>query len=261
MFVAALIPGLLAVAGYIVAIHIIVTLSPSAGPVTVKASRSQRIKALYETWPVLFIFSLVIGGIYAGVFTPTEGAAVGAVCTGLLAYARGRLNKATFLATIQGTAGASGMIFLILLGADVFNSFLALTQLPVAAAGFVQAMAWSPFVVLMAILGLYLLLGCMMDSLSMILLTIPVFFPIIAQLDFGLTPDETLIWFGILALIVVEMGLITPPVGLNVFIISTLAKDISMSETFKGVLPFLLSDLIRVGLLIVFPSLSLGLLR
>ena len=145
------------------------------------------------------------------------------------------------------------MIFLVLLGAEFFNSFIALTQLPVLLASFVTEGGFSPLVVVAAILVLYLLLGCLMDSMAMILLTIPVFFPLIMTLEFGMSAEETAIWFGILTLIVVEVGLITPPVGLNVFIINKMAGDVKISDTFRGVVPFLLSDVLRVILLFSFP--------
>jgi TRAP-type C4-dicarboxylate transport system permease large subunit len=154
------------------------------------------------------------------------------------------------------------MIFLILLGADVLNVFLALTQMPVELARWVGGTGLSPLAVLFVIIGIYLLLGCLMDSLSMILLTIPIFLPIVMGFDyFGLEATEKAIWFGIIALMVVEIGLITPPVGMNVYIINSLARDVPMAETFRGVLPFLASDTLRVLLLIFFPVLSLWLVR
>jgi len=162
---------------------------------------------------------------------------------------------------IKSTAVTSAMIFLILLGAEFFNSFMALTQLPNELANYVTDNNFAPLVVVACILVLYLMLGCLMDSLAMILLTIPVFFPLIMTLDFGMTAEETAIWFGILTLIVVEVGLITPPVGLNVFIINKMAGDVRISDTFKGVVPFLTSDLLRVMLLFFFPVITLFLLR
>jgi C4-dicarboxylate transporter, DctM subunit len=141
----------------------------------------------------------------------------------------------------------------------VFNGFLALTRMPNALADLIGGSGLSPMLVMVAMLILYLLLGCVMDSLSMILLTVPIFFPIVMALDFGMTPEETAIWFGIIALIVVEVGLITPPVGMNVFIINQMAEDVPMLESFKGVLPFLIAEIIRVSLLVAFPSISLWL--
>jgi TRAP-type C4-dicarboxylate transport system permease large subunit len=162
---------------------------------------------------------------------------------------------------IESTAVTSAMIFLVLLGAEFFNSFIALTQLPNQLGEIALKNNLSPYLIVACILILYLFLGCLMDSLAMILLTIPVFFPLIMNLDFGMTAEETAIWFGILTLIVVEVGLITPPVGLNVFIINKMAGDVSISETFKGVLPFLVSDIIRVVILFLFPGITLFLLK
>jgi len=261
MFIAALVPGLLAALGYIIAIALYVRANPDAGPVGERSDRTAKLDALRETWPVILIFALVIGGIYAGWFTPTEGAAVGAVGTGLLAVFHGRMRGRGLIDCLLGTAEATAMIFLIILGADLFNSFLALSQLPMKAAAFAGGLELAPIWVLAAMLLLYFLLGCVMDSLSMILLTIPVFFPVLMQLDFGLGPEEAAIWFGIIALVVVEVGLITPPVGLNVFIINSMAKDVPMLDSFKGVLPFLASDAIRIVLLVAFPALSLWLVR
>ena len=182
---------------------------------------------------------MVIGGIYLGWFTPTEGAAVGAAGTGLMAILSKNFSYIDLVDVIQDTAVTAGMIFVVLLGAEFFNSFIALTRITNFLAETVIAYNFSPFIIVAMILLIYLLLGCLMDSLAMILLTIPVFFPIIVQLDFGMSVEETAIWFGILTLIVVEVGLITPPVGLNVFIINKLAKDVPIGDTFKGILPFL----------------------
>lgn len=261
MFIAAFIPGLIAALGYVIAIAVFVRIDPEAGPGGERAERSERLASLAETWPVILIFLLVIGGIYLGWFTPTEGAAVGAFGTGALAFTHGGMRLSGLIECLRNTAEATAMIFLILLGASVYNAFLALTRMPMDAAMIIGESGMAPMMILVAILLLYLVLGCVMDSLSMILLTIPIFFPIISVLDFGLTPEETAIWFGIIALIVVEVGLITPPVGMNVFVINSMAEDVPMMESFKGVLPFFISDMIRVVLLVSLPVLSLFLVR
>ena len=257
LFQAAFIPGILAALGYIAVIAIIVRINPKAGPAGERATRAQKWTALLEIWPVLVIFILVMGGIYFGIFTPTEGAGIGAFGTFLIAITRGGMRLKGFNEALLGTAQTTALIFLILLGAAIFNAFLGFSQLPLSAADLFGNSGLSPHTILCGMIVLFIVLGFVMDSLSMIFLTIPIFWPIIAGLDFGMSPDEAKLWFGIIALIVVEMGLITPPVGLNVFIINSMAKDVPMIETFKGVIPFFASDIIRVAVLIAFPTITL----
>ena len=261
LFLAAFVPGLLAAVGYIIVLAIYARMKPQDVGTMPPMPMQARWAATVKVWPVLLIFIAVVGGIYAGIFTPTEGAAIGAFGTGLSAWFSGGLNRKTLLAAILGTAMATGMIFMIVLGAGVYNTFLALSQLPQEAATAVAGWGVSPIIVLIAILVLYVVLGCFMDSLSMILLTIPVFFPIVTALDFGLPPEEFAIWFGILVLIVVEVGLITPPVGMNLFVIKSLAKDTPITQTYRAVLPFVASDFVRTAILLAFPSITLFVLR
>ena len=242
MFLAAFVPGVLAAIGYLIAIAIFVRIKPDSGPPTSYVGWRQRLSLFGQVWQILVIFFLVIGGIYLGWFTPTEGASIGAAGTGIMALFTKGFNFDDLVEVIKDTAVTSAMIFLVLLGAEFFNSFIALTQITNQLATFVISNELSPYLVVFCILVLYVFLGCLMDSLAMILLTIPVFFPIIIELDFGMSVEEVAIWFGILTLIVVEVGLITPPVGLNVFIINKMAKNVPISDTFIGVLPFLISD-------------------
>jgi len=259
LFMAAFIPGVLAAIGYMIAIAIYVRMNPDAGPAQPKLTWRERLAAQRGVWPVFLIFLLVLGGIYAGWFTPTEAAAIG---TGLFAVVLGGMRWAQFKEVLFGTAVTTGMIFMILLGADVMNAFLAVSQLPVALAEAINNAGVGPFMVLAGILILYLILGCVMDTMSMILLTIPIFFPLIMGLDFyGLDQTEKAIWFGILALMVVEIGMITPPVGMNVYVISSMARDVPLRDAFRGVVPFLISDILRVVVLVLFPSITLCLVR
>jgi len=261
MFLAAFIPGILAALGYIAAIALYVRFVKDSGPTKERVNWSERFQLFKNIWQVILIFIVMIGGIYLGWFTPTEGGAIGAGGTGVIAAFNKNFKIKDLIEVIESTAITSGMIFLVLLGAEFFNSFIALTQLPNELGRMALGNDLSPLLIVACILILYLFLGCLMDSLAMILLTIPVFFPLIMTLDFGMTPEETAIWFGILTLVVVEVGLITPPVGLNVFIINKMAVDVKISETFKGVLPFLISDILRVILLFSFPGITLFLLN
>ncbi|MEZ5876369.1 MAG: TRAP transporter large permease [Tepidamorphaceae bacterium] len=259
LFVAAIVPGILAAAGYMLAIAIYVRLNPESAGTCDPLPYRARFHALLGIWPVLLVFAAVVGGIYLGVFTPTEGAAVGAAGTGLIALLNGGLTRRKMAASLLQTANSSAMIFFIVLGAAAFNAFLAFAQLPQEAAGWVLSQGFSPLTVLLAILLLYLVLGCFMDSLSMILLTVPIFFPVVSQLDFGMGAEDFALWFGILVLIVVEVGLITPPVGMNLFIINSMAEDVPLRATYAGTVPFLISDMVRVAVLVMFPAITLAL--
>jgi len=257
LFLAAFIPGLLAALGYMLTISIYVRLYPDASGVREPLPYRDRFVALLNVWRVLLIFGLVVGGIYLGWFTPTEGAAVGAAGTCVIAFISGNLSWAVFKDSIISTAINTAMIFIILLGAGLYNGFLALSQVPQELSSFVVSQGFSPMTVLIVILVFYLVFGCLMDSLSMILLTIPIFFPVISALDFGMSPEHVAIWFGILVLIVVEVGLITPPVGMNLFIINNMDKTTPMLETYKSVMFFVASDLVRIVILLLFPIITL----
>lgn len=261
LFKAALIPGLLAAVFYCVVIAIMVRRNPDAGPAHAKVEGPDRVKALMTIWPVLVVAAVVVGGIYGGVFTPTEGAGVGALSMLVIAVTQGALGWVEFRDSLMQTAETSAMIFAIILGSEVFDGFLALSQLPAKAAELVGASGSPPFGIVVALMLFYILLGAVMDELAMLLLTLPVFFPVVMALDFGLAPDEAAIWFGILVLIVVGIGLTAPPIGLNVFVVSGIARDIPLYAIYRGVLPFIASDIVRLSLIIAFPSLALWLVR
>ena len=260
LFLAAFVPGLLAALGYMLTISLYVRLYPDAAGTRPPVPRLERWRALGATWPVLVIFGVVVGGIYLGWFTPTEGSAIGAAGTGLVALLSGSLNWQVFKESLLGTARTTAMIFFIVLGASFYNGFLALSGVPQFMADWVLEQALSPWLVLAVILLFYMLFGCLMDSLSMILLTVPIFFPVITAMDFGMTPEELAIWFGILVLIVVEVGLITPPVGMNLFIINAMDRETRISDTYKAVMFFVGSDVLRVVILVLFPAITLFLL-
>ncbi|SMX29443.1 Sialic acid TRAP transporter permease protein SiaT [Pelagimonas phthalicica] len=260
LFLAAFVPGILAAIGYMITISLYVRVNPKSAGTRPPVPMAERIKAMMDVWPVVLVFGLVVGGIYLGWFTPTEGAAVGAAGTGVIALVSGNLNWQVFKESIIATATSTAMIFFIVLGAGFYNSFLALTQVPQELSSWVVGQGFSSWTVLILILAFYLVFGCLMDSLSMILLTIPIFFPVIQALDFGMSPEHVAIWFGILVLIVVEVGLITPPVGMNLFIINAMDRSTPMVETYKAVMWFVSSDLIRVVILVLFPAITLFLI-
>jgi C4-dicarboxylate transporter, DctM subunit len=254
LFVAAIIPGLIAVVGYGAAIAVYVRFNPAAGPAGERKGWSDRIQSLQAVWPVALIFAVVIGGMYQGVFTPTEGAAVGAAATGVLSWTAGHMRFEGLTAALLDTARITGMIFLILIGAEFYSSFLALSQLPQALAEWIGGLGWSSLAIVFLIVLIYLILGCIMDTLAMILVTIPVFLPVIVGLDYGMSEEALLIWFGVLVLTVAEVGLITPPIGINAFVINSMAPDVPLTETFKGIVPFFLSDLVRIVIIIAIPA-------
>ncbi len=259
LFAAAVIPGLIAMIGYMVAVAIYVRLYPGHAPEIEDAPPPLTWQSVVGVAPIAVIFLLVFGGIYGGFFTPTEGAAVGAATTFLTALLKREMSFAKLRECFYGTAVSAAMIFLIFLGADLMNAALALTQVPNQLASVIGGWSVSPIWIVVAILLFYVLLGAVMDELSMLLLTIPIFFPIIMGLDFGMPKDHAAIWFGIMVLMTVGFGLIAPPVGLNVYIVNGLAKDVPMGETYRGVFPFLISDVLRTLLFLFFPIIPLWL--
>src|SRR5215472_1609039 len=259
LFAAALIPGVLAVLFFIATVAVYVRVVPRAGPPGIAVPASELISATLGLLPVVVIFGVVIGGIYAGIYNPTPAAAIGVFLVAAYGIARRRLSRADAVAAVLETARTSGMIFLILLGAELLKIFMARAGVPQAAAELLQDSGLPPLGIMAMIIAIYLVLGCLMDSLSMIILATPFFWPVVAGLDFHMTEDDLKIWYGIITLIVVELGLITPPVGLNVFIIHSLSPDVPMRETFKGVMPFFCSEMIRVSILVAIPAITLTL--
>lgn len=251
LFLAGFIPGVLEAIFYIGVIYIICRINPLMGPPGPRTSFMEKIVSLKGTWIVLALFVLVIGGIYLGVFSPTEAAGVGACGAFIFALARRRLNWQNFKASVVETIKTTAMIFVIMLGAMILGYFLAVTRLPFELAAFIGGLPVSPYIIMVLILFLYLILGCVMDALAMILLTVPIFFPLAMALGF----DP--IWFGIIIVRVVEMAAITPPVGLNVFVIKGVAKDVPLYTIFRGIFPFLMADICHVALLMAVPQVVL----
>ncbi len=268
LFAAAMIPGIIAMVGYMIAIGIYVRVVPGQAPEHDDVSKLNILESIKGIGPIAAIFLIVFGGIYGGFFTPTEGAAVGAFSTFVAALLKREMTWAKFKNCFYATAESSAMIFLIFLGADLMNASLALTQVPAQLAQVVGSWGLSPVMVVAAIMLFYVALGAVMDELSMILLTIPIFFPMIMGLDFGMSKEYTAIWFGIMVLMTVGFGMLAPPVGLNVYVVNSMTKgrkngfaDVPIAESYKGVMPFLISDTIRTLLLLFFPAISLYVLR
>jgi C4-dicarboxylate transporter DctM subunit len=248
--------------GYIVVIALVCRWRPALATPSQPLPWAARWRALAGIWPIVVIFLVVFGGIYGGVFSPTEGAAVGAVGTFAAALMRRELSREGVVRSFLGTAETSAMVFMIFLGADMMNASLALTAMPRLLADWVAHLPVAPLVIVGVVMLFYVMLGCVMDELSMMLLTIPVLFPAIMGLDlWGLNPEMKAIWFGILVLMTVGIGMTAPPVGLNVYVVNSIAKDVPMAETYKGVVPFLATDVVRTLAMLFFPGLCLGLVQ
>lgn len=262
MFLAAYVPAALAAIGYLLAIAVVVRLQPNQAPAPRAVPLSELVASALKVWPIVAIFACVFGGIYGGFFTATEGASIGVVLTTAITALRGELDRSKALSAARTTAQTSGMIFLIFIGADMINAALALSQLPAQLGTIVASLRIDPVVVMAGVMVFYIILGCVMDEMSMILLTVPTLFPVLMGMDFfGLDPADKALWFGILILTVCEIGMIFPPVGLNVYIMNGLARDVPMVETYRGVIPFLVTDAMRLTLLILFPALALWLVH
>ncbi len=251
LFIAGVIPGFLAILLYLVLIRIMSQLDPEAAPAVGTFNMREALRSISGVWPVMVLFVFVIGGIYFGVFTPTEAAAMGAAGTLILSLLRRKLNSETLMASLVEAVRLTGGIFVIAIGAVIFGYFLTITRTPQNLASLIGGLDWSPSLVLMVIILGYLALGMFLDSLAIILLTVPIMYPIILQL--GYDP----IWFGILLVMVIEIGLITPPYGMNVFVLKSVSPELKLGTIYKGVLPFVAADIVRVILIVLFPALVL----
>ena len=251
LFIAGVLPGLVGVLFYLLAVVVVVTRNPAAGPAGERSSWGDRLMALRDVWTTLGLFIFVIGGIYVGAFTPTEAAGMGAAGAIIIAWRRGALSLSSAMNVLRETAVTSAKLFVLLFGALIFSNFVNRAGLPAALIDIVTAFELSPIGVIFIILLIYVLLGCVFESMSMILLTVPIFAPLVEGLGFDL------IWFGILVVVVTEISLITPPIGLNVFVLKGVLKDVSVKTIFKGVTPFWVADIFRLALLALVPAIAL----
>src|SRR5439155_2141574 len=250
LFMAGVLPGLLAMTMYVLTVIAIVTVAPKFLPRGEPRPSSERREALLGVWPSLALFVFVIGGLYGGFFTPTEAGGVGASGAFLLGLVRGKLDRAKIKEALLSATRTSAAVFTVLIGALMFGYFLTITQTPQKLTEFLTGLGVGPYGVLAMIMVMYLVLGCLMDAMAMISLTVPIIFPVITQLGF----DP--IWFGVIIVMTVELGLIHPPVGMNVFVIKSVVHEVSFTTIFKGVIPFIVTDLLRLAILIVFPAIA-----
>jgi tripartite ATP-independent transporter DctM subunit len=253
LFQAGILPGLLAMTMYMLTIAVITRVRPNFLPTVPKSSWQDRLAGLKDVWAPVTLFLLVIGGLYGGVFTPTEAGGMGAGGAFILGVLRGRLGKAEVRASLLQATRTAAAVFTVLIGALLFGYFLTITQVPQKVTEFLTGLGVGAYGVLALIMLMYLVLGCLMDALAMIILTVPIIFPVVTQLGF----DP--IWFGVIIVMTVELGLIHPPVGMNVFVIKSVVQDVTFSSIFKGVLPFIATDIVRLVILIAFPVIALWL--
>eukprot|EP01155_Anaeramoeba_flamelloides_P002932 Anaeramoba_flamelloidesa1060110_16.p1 GENE.a1060110_16~~a1060110_16.p1 ORF type:complete len:440 (+),score=43.81 a1060110_16:927-2246(+) len=251
LFAAGFIPGILGILLYLVAVRYVVWRDPSAGPAGEKTEWPERLQAMKGVWGVLVLFTVVMGGIYLGIFTPTEAAGIGAGGAFLITLFRGRMTLRNLFETLTDTARTSAMLFAVVIGALIFSDFINRAGLPDMLLNLVTSMDVAPIVVILAILGIYIVLGMVFESLSMMLLTVPVFYPLVASLGYDL------VWFGIVVVVVTEISLITPPVGMNVFVLSAVLRDVKTGTIFKGVTPFWCADIVRLALIVFIAQIAL----
>lgn len=251
LFAAGILPGMVGILFYLLAVQVVIRLRPELGPPAARTDWQGRWKALGGVSGVLTLFVVVIGGIYAGIFTPTEAAGIGAFGGFLFALGRRALTWRTAFDTFAETASTTTMLFMVLIGALLFANFVNAAGLPTAMIDTVKSMNLSPIAVILVILLIYIILGCVFESMSMIILTVPVFVPVVEALHFDL------IWFGVVVVVVTEISLITPPVGMNVFVLRGLLPDVPTGRIFAGVMPFICADIVRLTVIVFVPWLSL----
>ena len=253
LFLAGFLPGILTVAGFMLTIAVMTRIDPRLGPPGARSSLREKLAAFRNVWGAAALFVLVIGGLYLGVFSPTEAASIGAVGALLLGILNRSFTRAMLARSLLDAVKTTAMVFTILIGAILFNNFLILASMPSLVSSWITGLPLGKTGILIVIIGMYFVLGCLLDSLAMILLTIPIVFPIVSAL--GYDP----VWFGIIIVMVVELGLITPPIGMNVFVIKGIARDVPLATIFRGVAPFIVTQIALIVILVAFPQIALWL--
>ncbi|MGB0411338.1 MAG: TRAP transporter large permease [Pikeienuella sp.] len=253
LFIAGFLPGILTIVGFMLVVVVVTRINPNMGPPGAHVTLKEKFEALGRTWAIILLFALVIGGIYFGVFTPTEAAGIGAVGAFVISALRRRMTIANTREALMETVKTTAMIFTILMGALTLNNLMVFSGIAGALSGFVSGLDMHPMAVMAIILLIYLVMGCFLDALAMILLTVPIFFPII--IDLGFDP----VWFGIIVVMVVELGLITPPIGMNVFVIKGMVPEVKLSSIYKGVIPFVIAQFVLIIMVFLFPDIALWL--
>lgn len=261
LFVAGIVPGIITILAFMITIRVVCIFRPEWMPAGSRTSWSKRVRTLHQVWSILLLFTLIMGGIFFGVFTAAEGGGIGSGGALIIAVLRRRMSWRIFLDCLQETGRTTAIVFTVGFGALMLNQFVVISGAPEEILAIVTGLGLGPWGVVMVILVCYLILGMFIDGPAMIFLTVPIFVPVILGLPLPIPPREVLIWWGIIVVVAVEISLITPPIGMNLFIIASMMPDLSLRTIYKGILPFFLADLARLGLFVTFPSLSLWLVR
>lgn len=251
LFISGVFPGLLLAFLFMITIYVRVKINPKLAPPSEKIPFIEKLQSFKYMWPVLTLFFVIMGGLYMGIFTATEAAGVGAFGALLFGLVKKRLNREKIVAAFIEAMRSTAMIFVIIIGAMLFGYFLTVSRLTSELANFIAGLEMSRYVIFLGIIAVYVILGCLMDTLAMVILTVPIFYPLIVKMDF----DP--IWFGVIMVLIVEMGVLTPPVGMNVYVVHGIAKDVPMSTIFRGVMPFFIMMILCIILLTIFPQIAL----
>jgi len=261
LFVAGILPGIITILAYMAVIQIVCIIKPDWGPRAERVGWGERFRTLYKIWGMLFLFLLIMGGIFFGIFTPSEAGGIGAAGALIFAIARRKMSWRIFFESLLEAGRTAGAVFVVAFGALMLNQFVNIAGAPEEILTFINGLEVSPYMVIMVILGCYVILGMFIEGLAMIFLTVPIFVPLVEGLALPIEPGLQLIWWGIVVVMVVEISLITPPIGLNVFVISSMLPEVTVGQVFRGIVPFFAADLVRLALVVFFPATALWLIQ